>query len=244
MNEGQEVSQSQNLTQSNAEAAAEKLVPQHEVNSLVGGAKQRGYEKGYQQALSELQQKQAPQQMGGIAQAQQQMNPIGDENRMRQIAADEHAKAYQSMQQLAIQQAQHAEGTRILNELGAKFNEAKSRIPDFDNVVKINDFHKMPEVLHYANMVDNSGDVMYDLAQNPSKIATIRSLSESSPQFALKEVKKLSDSIKQNQNALTQPQAPAPLGQVSTSNIGVDTSGKPNTAAGWRKYHLQKAMNR
>lgn len=241
MNEGQEVSQNQNLTQQNAEAAAEKLVPQHEVNSLVGGAKQRGYEKGYQQALSELQQKQAPQQMGGIAQAQPQMNGFNDENRMRQIAADEHAKAYQAMQQQAIQQAQHAEGTRILNELGAKFNETKSRIPDFDNVVKISDFHQMPEVLHYANMVDNSGDVMYDLAQNPSKMAALRSLP---PQFAVKEVKRLSDSIKQNQTALTQPQAPAPLGQVNTSNIGVDTSGKPKGAAEWRKYHLQKAMNR
>jgi hypothetical protein len=238
----------------------EKLLPQHEVNSLIGAAKQKGLEKGYQQAQAEFQaaqqhamqqqysqppqqqpgqqpQNMMPQQGQNPAMSPQQQpaggQPINDADRLRQIAAEEFAKQQQQMHQNAIAYAQQQHDLRTGNELAAKIAEAKTRYPDFDKVVSLDDFAKMPDILRLANTVDNAGDVFYEMAKNPSKVSSLRGLPQDS-QLAVNEVKRLSDSIKQNQLAASQPQTSEPLNQVKPSNVGVD-SGAPKTVSDMRK---------
>ena len=81
----------------------------------------------------------------------------------------------------------------------------------------------IPEVVQLANTVDNTADVMYELGKNPHKVASLLTLTRyGNVKLAYAETKKLSDSIKQNQNALQQPVPPEPLSQLKPSNVGTD----------------------
>lgn len=194
---------------------AEKMVPQSKVNELIG----TGYHKGYQKALAELTQtSQAPQApavgMGGMS-----------SDDIRKAVAEEMHKHLQSQQEQTLKAQQEAEGKRIMQEIHGKVTEASSRIPDFEDVTSKVDWREIPEVLHYANQPGiATGDVIYDLAKNPSKIATLRSLP---PTLAVNELRKLSNSIQTNMAATQTNAPPEPLGQIKPSNVGVGNGGKP-----------------
>lgn len=210
--------------QSDADIAAEKLLPQSEVNKLVGGAKNNAYQKGYQQAVAELQATQPP---TGTPSAPVQSNPT-DLAGVKQIGAEDLSKAVQeeiqrleqSRQEETQRAQQEAYAKQVITELTNKVNDAKTRYPDFDEVTSKIDFTTMPEVLELANVADNSGDVLYDLAKNPSKIATLRGLP---PQVAVAELQRLSDSIKSNQSAAGSGNSPKePLNHIQPSSVGRD----------------------
>ena len=177
----------------NEVAQSEKILPQERVNALVGEAKSKGYQKGYQEALAAMGHK--PAEAHTPASAQNTQDIAG-------IVQREMAKQ-QQQQAEAMRQAQvEAEGKRIINELQQKVAMAQGKHDDFDDVTKQVDFTQVPEVLHYANLVDNGGDVLYDLAKNPAKIATLRGLP---PSLAAMEVRRMSESIKANESAVANP---------------------------------------
>lgn len=202
------------LNEVQSSPSIEQMVPQSKVNELVGAAKH----KGYQKALAELTQtNQAPQApsvgMGGMSQED-----------IRRAVADEMHKHLQTQQAEALKAQQEAEGKRIMQEIHGKVTEAAQRIPDFEDVTSKVDWREIPEVLHYANQSGvATGDVLYDLAKNPSKIATLRSLP---PGLALNEIRKLSNSIQTNMAATQTNAPPEPLGQTKPSNVGVGNDGK------------------
>ncbi len=224
--EGQTVQAEVTPAQASPEIQTEKVLSQHEVNELVGGAKQKGYQKGYQQALSELQSKQQqpastpePQVTQAPHQASSSMEEIA-----RKAAAEEFTRQTQEYQQRSIQEQQAAEMRRVTSELAAKVNTAAEKYPDFNEVTgKIDFMRHFPDVLQVSNLVENAGDVLYDLAKNPQKIATLRQyMREMPPHLVREEVLKMSASIKANENALSQPQPSQPLNSIKPSNIGVD----------------------
>lgn len=213
----------------------EKLLPQTEVNSLVGAAKQKGHERGYQQAMQEFQQQQQNAGMNQQAQqAQQQPMPnqpsASHPDEVRRIAADEFSRQQQAFQQASQAQYEREQGQRIYNELQTKFSTAKQTNPDVDFNKTMQEFQQMPHILTLANNVDNSPDVIQHLKENPGKIAQISMLP---PNFANAEMKKISDSIKQNQAALSAPKSPEPLSQIRPSTVGVGNS------EGSGSYHTQ-----
>lgn len=204
----------------------EKLLPQHQVNALVGSAKQKGYEKGYNEGLSARDSVNSVQSPQTLTHGQ-----TVDPDTVRKIAQETFIKQQEELQKKALEEAYTQQGMQVLNQLNSKFNEAKQRLPDFDNVVKLQNFVNAPEVLHYANTVDNAGDVMYDLAKNPSKLANLTSLHRSGlTDYATQAIREISDSIKQNQNALSQPKTPEPLNQIKPSNIGLGNSSNRSVA--------------
>ncbi|MGN6347093.1 MAG: hypothetical protein ACTHME_05260 [Candidatus Nitrosocosmicus sp.] len=209
-----------------------KVMQQHEINALVGGAKQKGREQGrlegYQQAKAELMAQMQPENNLNSSNAQNtsanQMLSNDSDDKLRKIAVEELAKmrAAEEAKWVAQQNEQH--GMRILNELKSKATAANSKFDDYEKVVKpdFSNFAKTPEVLLLANQFDNGGEMLYDMAKNPAKIAQItmmQKLGMNDEAFA--EMKKLSDSIKVNELAATQPKPKAPLSQVSPSNVGV-----------------------
>lgn len=206
-----------------APPAQEKMLPQSQVNELIGSAKQKGYEKGKNEAMASL--------------PPLQLQSIADPEIVRQTVIAELQKQEQQRQLALIQQ----HNAQVASQLGAKFQDAKSRYPDFDSVVDIeNNFSKtqdpaMGGVLHLVNSVDNSGDVLYDLMKNPTKLASILTFARGGNQnLAGQQIRALSDSIKQNQLAAQQPKTPEPLGQIKPSNIGLDNGSRKNSVSSLR----------
>jgi len=76
-----------------------------------------------------------------------------------------------------------------------------------------------------AAQMENTPEIMYELANNPGKLAEIEALAERSPNMAKKQLEKLAKSINSNleakQNNVT---APPPLSQVKSSASGVDSN--------------------
>jgi hypothetical protein len=193
------------------------LLSQDAVNELVGNAKAKGYQKGYQEALDTLKPT-APAQ--SVQQPSVQNNASGD---VTDIVRREFTRLQQEDASRRVREQQEADGKRILGELQTKVTAAQQKYPDFDDVTKHVDFTQVPEVLHYANLVDNAGDVLYDLAKNPSHIGTLRSLP---PALAAQEVRKLSDSIKANENAVANmPNAREPRSQIKSSPVQTTSDG-------------------
>src|SRR6185503_18863136 len=182
-----------------AQPSHEKLLPQSEVNSLVGSAKQKAKEQGYQQAMQEIQQQQQSAGMNQPAQQASMPHVSANPDEVRRIAAEEFARQQQALVEAHNIQQQTMNGQRIYNDLQSKFAAAKSNNPDLDFNKTMQEFQQMPHILTLANEVDNSPDVIQHLRDNPGKMAQISMLPKN---FADLEMKKISDSIKQNQAAL------------------------------------------
>jgi len=211
------------VEQPSVEAQPEaKVLQQHEINAMVGGAKQKGFEKGYQQAKAELMAQQ-PQAAAQPTQSQS-FNPADHDSRLRQIAIEELSK--QRAVEQANWEAQQREqaGMKILNELKMKAESAKSKYEDYDKVVAkdFGNFAETHEVLSLAHEFDNAGEMLYDIGKNPSKMLNISLMVRNGmKQQAYSEMKRLSDSIKVNEMSANQPKPKMPLSQVNPSVVGV-----------------------
>jgi len=217
---------------------SENMVPQSTVDRLVGDSKLKGYNKAVEEFKNQQQYtQQAPQ----YQQAPVQNTPPSFGG-IDQTALNSYVdQRFQQLQQQQAEQNQQAyyqqEAQRILQEMGQKTNDAKSRYEDFDQALEsVGGFQSVPEVWQYANAVDNGGDVLYDLAKNPGKVATILQLGSRDQNLAISEIKRLSNSIKQNQNGVNQQVAPDPIRQVKSSNVGVGDG--PKTIADFKKIYI------
>lgn len=229
MNENTEVAtgiNTDNTAHATQDLQQEKLLPQHQVNALVGSAKQKGYEKGYQEGSNA-----ANSHKESVNSALPPHSQTVDPDTVRRIAEETFLRQQQELHKKAMEDAYTQQGMQVLNQLNSKFMDAKQRLPDFDNVVKLQKYVNAPEVLHYANTADNAGDVMYELAKSPYKTANILSLHKAGlTDDATQAIKEISDSIKQNQNALQQPKTPEPLNQIKPSNIGLGNGSNQSVA--------------
>lgn len=219
------MNENQNVEQPVVETQPEpKVLQQHEINAMVGGAKKQGFDKGYQQAKAEL--------MAEMQAKPAEQTPISPtailaadhEAKLRQIASEELAKQRQADEAKWRAQQEEEAGNKILNELNMKVSAAKSKFDDYDKVVHENfgNFAKTHEVLLLANSFDNAGEMLYDIGKNPQKMANIALMVRMGlGDQAYLEMKKLSDSIKVNELSANQPKPKMPLSQVNPSNVGV-----------------------
>jgi len=77
-----------------------------------------------------------------------------------------------------------------------------------------------------AAQMENTPEIMYELANNPSKLLEIDGLAKTSPKLATKQLERLSKSIANNLEAKTNNvSAPPPLSKLKSSSVGMD-SGK------------------
>lgn len=181
----------------------DKLLPQEKVNELISKAKHASYEKGKREALDEYQ-RQAPQSMGGIQQL--------TEEQVRQMIADE-----------AQRQNQNAQAQHLLDEFSQQYHAGKGKYSDFDETVSnLGKLEMIPQVVQLATSTGIAGDVMYELGKNPSKVASLMTLAYINPDLAKKEMLKLAESIKKNQDAQQVPNTHEPLSQIRPSNAGTD----------------------
>lgn len=193
------------------------------VSKIVARERQKAYEKAKQEALMEMQQQQqaapeapqaAPQTFGGIQQAPQ-MSP---EDIQKMIA--EHIPQYLHQQAAEYQQKQFADG------FVAKMQAAEKQFPGLESKLNEIDFNSPAtlKLVQMANNLENTGEIMNELIDNPEKFGVLLNLVNEQPKLAQQRLSSLGNSIKTNREALQQEQsANEPIGQLKSSvNAGVD----------------------
>lgn len=189
--------------------APENMLSQSRVNEIV------------QARLAEDRAKRQPESYQSQQHQQSQTNQMTPEQVKRLI--DERA----------IELSNQETANRVMGEFANKVLSAVEKYPDYEQKVSQLDFRGMaeanPNLILVLNAVDNTGDVAYEMANNPGKFATVFSLAQTHPHLAKIELDKLSNSIKQNEAAKNQPNASEPLNRVLPTNIGTgNSSGIPN----------------
>lgn len=211
----------------------EKLLTQSEVNSLIGHHKQKAYDKARRDLMEELKANQ-----GAIDQNQLQQN-------FAQSPPINNAPPAQSNQSLnmqdidsRIQEGIEREKRRMQDEqlhnainnsisvMNGKMEAAKSKLPDYDAVVPRQVFNNPSHPYHAvaltANRYDNGAEMLYELAKNPSKLTTLKSLimdNLNDPTLVYNEFERLSNSIKTNDLASSKPLPPEPLSHAKPTPI-------------------------
>lgn len=197
---------------------SEKMLPQSKVDSIIRERlreKESRLRSEYEQKLAQ-QQQQPMQSMGGMEQA----NP----EHIRQMIAEETKKQQDKLAKEYLDYMQAQQAQDLVSRFTQKIANAKDKYPDFEDKVGALQLGKIPAIVQLADGVENTADVIYDLADNPHKIANILQFAGNPETVHLAQIamQRLSNSIKANEEARLTPQARQPLSQIKPSNAGTD----------------------
>lgn len=215
---------------------SEKMLPQSTVNELIGNAKREAAEKAATRAVEDYKRSQQEQQH--YTQQQQQQNYARNlsEDDVARVAGDVLSKQKASWEKEAQEKAYAEAANRIVEAYNNKISQGREKYNDFDAVTANLDMGKYPNTVQLlADYVDNSADVLYELAKKRTNLKLIEDLGNDDPQSAIYEIKRISDSIKANDSSGQTRHPNAPLSQQRPSNTGTD-SGALSMADLRRKY--------
>ncbi len=195
-----------------------------QMQDVVNREKQKAYERGRKEALMQLQQEQGMgQQQVAPEQVQQQApSSLGG---MQQVSQDDIKRLIQEAAPQAIQEHVYELQTKaMVNDFVQKMQAAEQRHPGLEQKLEDLEYETAAPIIQMANGLDNTGDIMAELLNNPQKMGNMILLAQMQPKLAVRQMQELSNSIKQNQEAMAQAQsAKDPLSQIKTSgNAGMD----------------------
>lgn len=203
------------------QAVEEKLVPQSQVNKIVVREKEAAAARARAQAEAEYQQR-----LEAISQQQNQRN----ETVSRDVDADaiyqqvqerfnsEQAKLQEQMRQQQLEEQM----SQVAQNYVSKMTAARSSYDDFDEITADYDPTAFPQLTYLLAGMENAGDVVYELAKNPTKLANLDTLALRSPKLAQAEMQKLARSIADNRQAqsdATSQGVNAPLDRLQPSRV-------------------------
>lgn len=113
----------------------------------------------------------------------------------------------------------------LADQYHLKMGKGSKLFDDFESVM--GDFKpaEFSNTAMLAAQMENTPEIMYELANNPGKLAEIESLAEKSPTMAKKQLERLAKSINVNLEAKqSNVNAPPPLSLVKSSSVGVDSN--------------------
>ncbi len=146
------------------------------------------------------------------------------EEDVRRLTVETLKKESESEKLTRQQEEQNAAASKIVHTFNEKISQGKESYEDFESVTGTLQMQYYPNVVQLlAEHVDNSHDVLYDLAKNRYKLAQIEQLCERNPHDAIYEIRRLGDSIKANQSTSQIKTPNAPLSQQRPSNVGTDS---------------------
>lgn len=212
-----------------AQVTNERIFKQAELNEIVGRAKHEAVESFKRQQEQHQQQPQLP--------TQQTSHRSLSEDDVKRLTTEELGRQREEWDRQNLER-QHADtAQRIVNAYKDKIAAGKDKYQDFEAVTSNVDMRYYPNVVQLlAEHVDNSSDILYDLAKNRSKLGTLESMCSHNPQDAIYEIKRLSDSIKSNEQSSQMRTSKAPLSQQRPSNTGTDSGGVLSMSDLKRKY--------
>lgn len=193
-----------------------------QLSDVVKRERQKAFEKGRQEAMQELLAQQQQQQ-------QQPMNQGGSLGGMTQMSQEDIQRMIQEEATRATQE--HIQGQlaqmkqeQMVNSFVQKMQVAEQQYPGLEqelNQLNYND-PRIHAFIGMVNDMENTGEIMKEVLDNPYKLSQILSDIQEQPYLAQKNLQKLSLSIKQNQQAKAEEaQARDPYSQL-----------KPSTQAG------------
>ena len=149
------------------------------------------------------------------------------EQRNAEVPRDVDANAiYQQVQERFNREMQEqqtkAQMTQVAQNYLQKVAQGKAAYEDFDEVTKDFDPTAFPQLTFLLSGIENAGDVLYDLAKNPLKLAGLDRLAEKNPRQAHNELLKLSKSITDNKQAQADAQSQnvaEPLDRLQPSRV-------------------------
>ncbi len=203
----------------NPEPEDNALLSRDVVSKIVERERKKAYEKGQKEALMQLQQDQqvnqqqaseaVPQSLGGM----QQMSPADIERMIAEKAP-----------QLLHEHVQNLKNEHAINSFVSKMQAAEQKYPGLEAKLNELDYSSMAPLVHMANDMDNTGDIMQELVNNPMKMVGLINMAREQPKLAQRQMMELSTSIKTNQDALAQEkQAQDPMSQLKpSSSAGMD----------------------
>ena len=190
-----------------------------QVADVVKREKQKAYERGKREAMAELQ---AQQQQAPVEQVQQSQQSLGG---MQQLSPADIQRMISEQAPQALQEhLQQQQTKQEIDSFVSKMQAAEARYPGLETKLNELDYSTLAPVVQMANRMENTGDIMNELLENPEKMSNLILLSYTQPKLAAKKMADLSNSIKTNIDALSQEkQAQDPMSQLKpSSNAGMD----------------------
>lgn len=231
MSQGIDTSSSQGSNSSSQAApqvqpgVEERSFRQSEVNEIVKRAKNDAVET-YKRITNEQPQYALQKYGEGSQQPPQSGNQVNEET-YRRIASEEAKRHLESVQQDALRQNQDEMAKRTVQTFFAKTHKGKEKYQDFDQVTGDVDLGRFPNVVRLlADFVDNSEDMFYELGKDRIKMANLEHLANLSPNDAIVQARRLSQSIKDNQASAKVRFPNEPLSQMRPSHTGTDSGAK------------------
>lgn len=201
-----------------AQQTQERLFKQAELNEIVGRAKHDAVES-FKRQQAQQQQQYTPQQS-----SQAPSSKSLSEDDVKRLTGEELNRHRDEWTREAQERANAEAAQRIVTSYKEKISAGKEKYEDFEAVTNNVDMRFYPNVVQLlAEYVDNSHDVLYDLAKNRTKLHSLESACQHNPQDAIYEIKRLSDSIKANEQHSQMSNSRAPLSQQRPSNTGTDS---------------------
>lgn len=214
-----------------AETGNEKLFTQNDVNNMSGAVRRKGYEQGLKAGRTENQPE---------TQSQYGASEL-DESKVNELINARIAESGRQQQEKFESERFKSEADRVTAELVKKMTAAKETIPDFDEVMQSVDyFDTSPEIAYAVHSMDNAGEVMYHLASNGKDFAAMTLLAQKTPKAAERELRKISDRLKQNENAKKSTHAPNPISQIETTIRDGIGDATPRSVSDYRATDMCK----
>jgi hypothetical protein len=190
-----------------------------QVKKVVEREKQKAFERGKREALMELQQ-QNPMEQQSIQQPFNNGQSVGLGG-MKQLSPEDIERMIAEKAPQALQQhIQKAQQDQMINTFVSKMQMAEQKYPGLEaelNNLNYND-PRMHSFIAMANSMENTGDIMKEVLDNPTKMESMLNMTYNQPYQAQKALKSLSDSIKTNETAQAEEaQVRDPLSQVKSS---------------------------
>ena len=189
------------------------------VKKVVEREKAKAFERGKREALMELQQQQqiAPEQAAQAPQQQQQQQLGG----MPQLNQADIERMIAERAPLALQQhVNKLQQDQMVNTFVSKMQLAEQQFPGLE--AELNNLNysdpRMHSFIAMANQMENTGEIMKEVLDNPTKMESLLNMAYNQPHMAQKALKSLIDSIKTNETSKAEEaQARDPMSQVKSS---------------------------
>lgn len=196
-----------------------------QVQDVVNREKQKAYERGKKEALMELQQQtQAAPEQAAQLQPQGQQQGLGGMPQLQQ--SDIERMIAEKAPQLLQNHINEMKNNQMVDSFVNKMQAAEEKHPGLEAKLNDLDYTSMAPLITMANNMENTGDIMKELLDNPSKMGNLLTLMYTQPKLAQREMMSLSNSIKTNQDAVqADKEARDPMSQLKpSSSAGIDNS--------------------
>jgi hypothetical protein len=232
LSQGQETNSSPGLTSSAqgtaqisapVQASDERVFKQSEVNEIVKRAKVDAEERVkriYSEQPDYAARKYGDTSFHDTSRPQQSSLT---EDQARKIAAEEAQRLHDQRMNEARTRSDTEAAQRIVGNFWNKLEAGRKKFTDFDSVTSDIEYAQFPNVVHVlSEHIDNADEVMYELGQDPMKLASLELLASKSLKKGVLQAQRLSQSIKDN-NAASKMKVPKePLSQLRPTNLGTD----------------------